>query len=310
MKTKRCSICHENKPLDAFTKDRSRPDGLRVQCRVCLTKVRPPRGVRAAQNEAKKKHTEKPCTTCGQVKPMTAFYRCDNVDGRQGQCKKCVAAYNKTMQESRAAANAVWRKNNIERAREQEKKRARRYLATKPGLRAKKLQYRRDWGKKNRDITNAHRDNYEARKKGNGGTHTTGQWKSLCVRYGNTCLCCGGTKPLTKDHVVPVSRGGCNDISNIQPLCRSCNSSKREMIIDFRGDKSSLVPTALESISRQFSRFAATHAAGLDVSSEGKDRVRGAVGMLLGKRIESRAELTAAEWAFCANAVRMQKLFW
>jgi 5-methylcytosine-specific restriction endonuclease McrA len=36
-------------------------------------------------------------------------------------------------------------------------------------------------------------------------------------------LCCGEAKPLTVDHVVPVSKGGSNDISNIQPLCLECN---------------------------------------------------------------------------------------
>ncbi len=56
--------------------------------------------------------------------------------------------------------------------------------------------------------------------------------------------------------------------------------------------------------------FSVAHAAGLDVSSDGKDRVRGALGMLLGKRVESRASLTAAEWAFATNAVRVGRLFW
>ena len=49
---------------------------------------------------------------------------------------------------------------------------------------------------------------------------------------------------------------------------------------------------------------------GFDTSKEAKDRVRGAIGMLLGRRIESRSELTGQEWAFCTNALRMNKLFW
>lgn len=40
-----------------------------------------------------------------------------------------------------------------------------------------------------------------------------------------------------KDHVVPVLFGGSNDISNIQPLCRSCNSSKGASTVDYRGKR-------------------------------------------------------------------------
>jgi hypothetical protein len=48
---------------------------------------------------------------------------------------------------------------------------------------------------------------------------------------------------------------------------------------------------------------------GLDTSKESKDRWRGALGMLLGRPIESRSELTGAEWSFATNALRMGKLF-
>jgi 5-methylcytosine-specific restriction endonuclease McrA len=39
-----------------------------------------------------------------------------------------------------------------------------------------------------------------------------------------------------EDHVVPVTRGGSDSISNIQPLCGSCNRKKFVPIIDYRSD--------------------------------------------------------------------------
>jgi 5-methylcytosine-specific restriction endonuclease McrA len=39
---------------------------------------------------------------------------------------------------------------------------------------------------------------------------------------------------LTPDHVIPVVHSGLNNIENIQPLCKSCNSRKSSKVIDFR----------------------------------------------------------------------------
>ena len=36
---------------------------------------------------------------------------------------------------------------------------------------------------------------------------------------------------LTRDHVIPLTKKGTNFITNIQPLCRSCNSSKGNRIL-------------------------------------------------------------------------------
>ena len=71
--------------------------------------------------------------------------------------------------------------------------------------------------------------------KSNGGDYSVQEWLDLCSRYGNKCLCCGRDDvALTVDHVVPLSKGGSNDIANIQPLCKSCNSKKRVSVIDYR----------------------------------------------------------------------------
>ena len=40
------------------------------------------------------------------------------------------------------------------------------------------------------------------------------------------CINCGTHKTLSIDHIVPVSKGGGNEIKNLQTLCTTCNSSK------------------------------------------------------------------------------------
>ena len=40
------------------------------------------------------------------------------------------------------------------------------------------------------------------------------------------CINCGTHKSLSVDHIIPVSKGGGNEIKNLQTLCTTCNSSK------------------------------------------------------------------------------------
>lgn len=47
------------------------------------------------------------------------------------------------------------------------------------------------------------------------------------------CQSCGKTSTETNlsiDHIFPLSRGGKNDISNLQTLCLTCNKSKTDKI--------------------------------------------------------------------------------
>jgi len=55
--------------------------------------------------------------------------------------------------------------------------------------------------------------------------------------------------------------------------------------------------------------FSLAREMGFDTTKNSQDRWRGAIGMLLGRRVQSRSELSGAEWAYCTNALRMGKLF-
>lgn len=91
------------------------------------------------------------------------------------------------------------------------------------------------WRARNPERDIARTQHRRARKKGNGGEYTADEWKALCQQYNNCCLACNRDDvTLTVDHVIPLIRGGSNDISNIQPLCKSCNSKKNTKIIDYR----------------------------------------------------------------------------
>lgn len=44
------------------------------------------------------------------------------------------------------------------------------------------------------------------------------------------CQECGKRDNLTVDHVIPITRGGKNELNNFQILCRSCNASKNNKL--------------------------------------------------------------------------------
>jgi 5-methylcytosine-specific restriction endonuclease McrA len=123
--------------------------------------------------------------------------------------------YNEAYRQAHPEYMREYREKNADKARE----RARAYAQSHPTERA------------------IHEEKRRARKLQADGAFTHQEWEALCEYYGYCCLRCGGRVPeikLTVDHVIPLSKGGSNSIDNIQPLCYSCNMSKRTKAIDYR----------------------------------------------------------------------------
>lgn len=182
------------------------------------------------------------CTKCGTDKPLSEFPYEPRADRYRANCKVCERVrqrawynQNKDYFKQRAATHrdemlAATRKYNA--ANRKKRNIASRVRYARNPERAR--QYARDWGKRNPERRAANYNRYRTQRIGNGGSYTPEEWQALCVKYDQRCLACQRRRRLTADHIVPVSKGGSSDISNIQPLCHSCNASKRDKIIDYR----------------------------------------------------------------------------
>lgn len=196
----------------------------------------------------------KRCSSCKETKPNNAFHR---HRGRKGglrpDCKACALARqrqsyiknskNEAFMEKGRARAARWRKEHPEKHREN--------WGRRKNSEKKRISERR-WRKENRDTVNAYNHKRRARLRGAGGSFTAKQWKGLCAAYGNRCLCCGTSEEkLTQDHVKPLACGGDNWITNIQPLCKRCNSGKGAREWDYRPDNGEAARKILEADTRR-----------------------------------------------------------
>jgi len=64
-----------------------------------------------------------------------------------------------------------------------------------------------------------------------------GKKSYVFMRDKHSCLACGTKENLTLDHIIPRSKGGSNDVDNLQVLCQHCNLAKGTNNLDFRNNK-------------------------------------------------------------------------
>lgn len=120
-------------------------------------------------------------------------------------------------------------KNNpslLRKKRERDKKFARTSYGKEINKKAKKKYLSTDKGKiKIKELK-------YLRRNVNAGKLDVEAWKKKLNDCDNKCQYCGTHENITIDHIIPLTKGGTNYIDNLQPLCRSCNSSKSNKIIE------------------------------------------------------------------------------
>ena len=90
--------------------------------------------------------------------------------------------------------------------------------------------YHRRYCKNNPEVISHLKARRYAREKGAEGSHSLDEWQRVKDFHRGLCAYCKQAKKLTKDHIIPLSKGGNDYITNIQPLCQSCNSKKHNQI--------------------------------------------------------------------------------
>ena len=167
----------------------------------------------------------KTCIKCKINKELTDFpQRKISSDGYRNECKICMREY-----------NINYRKNNIEKLKEKKK------IYNKKNSK-KNVDRVRKWRQENKE---RHRENNRKYNKKNLQKERLRQKikeakrrdrvskksfvilpKEIKKIYSSLCIFCGSKENIAADHIIPISKGGRTSIGNLQPLCKTCNSSK------------------------------------------------------------------------------------
>jgi 5-methylcytosine-specific restriction endonuclease McrA len=156
--------------------------------------------------------TEKLCTKCDQIKPLTSFSRSeDKKDGYKTHCREC-----------RNLAESLYRKANPDNVREYQ----RRYRKENAEMVREKKRF---YHENNPDIHRAASHRRRALIRINGGTFTAKELIAMRAAQNGICAYCQrqhNPQALTIDHVNPLLYGGRNEAANIVLACGKCNRSK------------------------------------------------------------------------------------
>jgi 5-methylcytosine-specific restriction endonuclease McrA len=168
---------------------------------------------RAKQFEYKRRWAAK---NRDKVRAAAARYRERHPD----RCKKWKAAWNSKNKQKVNAYNRAWQKRNPDK------------------FRAANRLWRYRYPELAREHERLRRMRKRARRMHAEGDASLRQLKALIfASIGKNCGYCGTIlkrDSISLDHVVPLAKGGKNDMANINPVCRPCNLLKNTQLWPLR----------------------------------------------------------------------------
>ncbi len=200
---KTCIKCGKSLSEDNFYKNKRQKDGLMNNCKPCQIQY----NViwRAANPEKKRKHDAK-----GRV-----VHR----EKRLAHSKKYYAIHRREILENRA-------KYRVEHGEEMRKRSVENHIRH----RAKRLKYNAKYRLTHQAEHLQYALKRRYKEKLNKGKSYCDWARKLRSKKTFVCYWCGQRKPvrlLHIDHIVPISKGGADCISNVVPSCAYCNLSKK-----------------------------------------------------------------------------------
>ena len=162
-------------------------------------------------------------------------YSLDNFYKNAAKCKTCAKEYSKAWRKANPdKVKKISRKINKKRWLEQ--KQDKEYMAKKAvyfKANSKERTARATaWNQANKQRYQQHVANSKIKNKILEDAKTfkilDKEYRKL---YSSCCAFCGTKDKITMDHIIPISRSGNHSIGNLQPLCRSCNSSKKSKLV-------------------------------------------------------------------------------
>lgn len=205
-------------------------------------------------------NSTKLCSACGCELPLSAFYRkSDTRDGRHCHCKECKKARDREYYEanqSRLKAQAkryreenadskrevarIYYQANKERIKARVRQRAKQdperkraedqayYQANRDRIIEQSKQWRLDNPERRRLQARLEASKRRAVIRSAEGSYTADDIEQMYLDQNGLCAYCecelSGEYEI--DHVIPLSRGGHNDVTNIAVACPPCNRSK------------------------------------------------------------------------------------
>lgn len=222
---KKCRTCQRPVPMERL---------YRMQCPDCRLSRE------TLERKALLAKGKKRCPHCNEIKSLDAFQKRPSRSGQpQSWCSSCKRVLNHGYRaNNREKLNTDRRRyyrghhnQELQRARNQRNGQQRKLAAkTRAYYWAHVEQCRQKSKAKQRPYTAARRAKLHQAE----GTFTKQDLKKLYEEQEGKCFYCGDALDgaYHVDHVIPISRGGSNNLDNLQLLCQCCNLSKHDKTHD------------------------------------------------------------------------------